>query len=391
MRLDDVKILDLSQLLPGPYATQLLADMGAEIIKIERPDGGDPARRGAIKAEQTGGTFRSVNQGKESVVLDLKTAEGTDAFLRLATDADVVFEQFRPGVVDKLGIGYEDVRSHNPDIVYCSLSGFGGDGPYKARVGHDLNYISIGGLLDMNRRDEDSEPVIPGLPIADMAGGVFAALSITSALAAADRGEYIDLSMLDAVLSLAQPLAHEAFSGSNPRPGETRLTGRYPCYDIYRTADDRHLVLAALEHKFFKNFCNEIGCEHLIDNHLSDDPEIRTYVRDEIQSIIRTDTMESWEEQLGELDVMVAPVRRLEETIAGPHVEERGLISDGEHSRIVNPITRLADSNPPEDSLSDLGEDTVAVLSRNGFDPAEIRGLRAAGTIPDDGRRVDDD
>src|SRR6056297_3088540 len=255
MRLDGIRVLDLSRLLPGPYATQLLADAGAEVIKIEDTDAGDYARvMPPYTDDGVGAIFDAINRGKRSVALDLKSDEGREAFLTLAESADVVFEQFRPGVVDRPGVDYESVRARNENVVYCSLSGFGQTGPHADRVGHDLNYVGMAGLLDMTRADEDSPPQIPGYPVGDMAGGLFAAFSIVGALLSRELGntggEYVDVAMTDVVASFSQSIAYDALAGEEPRPGETALTGDGPWYDIYECADGRYVTIAALEPKF---------------------------------------------------------------------------------------------------------------------------------------------
>jgi crotonobetainyl-CoA:carnitine CoA-transferase CaiB-like acyl-CoA transferase len=206
MDLDGIRVLDLTQLLPGPYGTQLLADMGAEVVKVEPPRG-DPARLVRAQPGWSGYVFSAVNADKKSVALDLKQAAGREAFYDLVGDADVVFEQFRPGVADRLGIDHETLAAHNEEVVYCSLTGYGQAGPYRDRAGHDLNYVGFAGLADMTR-DADGAPTPPGYPIADMTGGLMAVTSILGALLSRELGNTggtrIDLSMTDAVLAYAQ-------------------------------------------------------------------------------------------------------------------------------------------------------------------------------------------
>ena len=240
MQLQDVRVLDLTRLLPGPYATQLLADLGADVIKIEAPDRGDYAREMEPTTDEgVGQIFDAVNRGKRSISLDLTTEADRDRFDSLAATADVVIEGFRPGTAERLGIGHERLRERHPDLIYCSLSGYGGTGPRRDWPGHDLNYIATTGLLDMTRRDTEESPQIPGVPVADMAGGLVATLSILAGLLARSRGDggcYIDASLADAAMSLTAPVAALAFDGV-PRPGATPLTGELPWYDLYETAD----------------------------------------------------------------------------------------------------------------------------------------------------------
>ncbi|UHQ96128.1 CaiB/BaiF CoA transferase family protein [Natrinema halophilum] len=388
MDLSSITVLDLSQLLPGPYGTQLLAEMGADVIKIEQPDGGDYSRYTEPTMDSgQGAVFTAVNRGKESVTLDLKCDEGREAFYRLAAEADVVFEQFRPGVVDRLGVGYEDVSEYNSEIVYCSLSGYGQTGPYRKRVGHDLNYAGFAGLIDMTRADEDERPRLPGYPIGDMAGGTFAALSIVGALLSRELGStggnYIDISMTDAVLSFSQAVGVLAMTGQNPRPGKTHLTGKYPCYDVYETADGRYLTLAALEPKFWATLCDELDKPHLLEKHQSGDEAVRTAVRDELAETFRTKDLAAWEDQLGDVDVMIGRVNTPQEALEDPHLRERDVIKTGGDGpqRIGFPASVQQGLDGGKGPVPDLGEHTDSVFRRFGFDDEEIASLRDAGVV----------
>jgi alpha-methylacyl-CoA racemase len=388
MDLQSITVLDLSRLLPGPYGTQLLAEMGADVIKVEDPNGGDYARYSEPTVQgEYGAMFAAINQGKESITLDLKSDEGREAFLRLAAEADVVFEQFRPGVVDRLGIGYEDVREHNSDVVYCSLSGYGQSGPYSGRVGHDLNYAGFAGLVDMTRTDESERPRIPGYPIGDMAGGVFSALSIVSALLSRELGNtggnYLDVSMTDAVLSFSQSVGSLANAGEDPRPGETDLTGLYPCYDVYETSDGRYLTLAALEPKFWKNLCEAIDKPELVENHQSDDAAVRQAVRDELCEVFQSQSLTEWEDELGEKEVMIGRVNTPREALDGPHLRERDVVDTdtGDFPRIGYPAETRRGLDGATEDAPQLGEHTSEVLRRFGFEQAEIDALFESGAV----------
>ena len=387
MRLDGIRVLDLSRLLPGPYATQLLADAGADVIKIEDTDAGDYARMMPPYTDDgVGGIFDAVNRGKRSVALDLKADEGREAFLRLAETADVVFEQFRPGVVDRLGVDYESVRERTDDVVYCSLSGFGQTGPYADRVGHDLNYVGMAGLLDLTREDADSQPQIPGYPIGDMAGGLFAAFSIVGALLSRELGntggEYVDVAMTDVVASFSHAVATDAFSDDDPRPGETPLTGGAPWYDVYRTADDEFVTLAALEPKFWATFCEAVDREDLVDAHMTEDPAEREALRAELADVFAARSRDEWEDLLGDVEAMVAPVQRLSETLDSEYAAARDLVErDGSNPRVGFPA--LASETPAEtgESLPGHGEHTDPVLEAVGYDPTELDDLRQSDVI----------
>jgi alpha-methylacyl-CoA racemase len=386
MDLSGVTVLDLTRLLPGPYATQLLADLGARVIKVEDPNGGDYARAlGSIAPDGYGSIFSAVNRGKESVALDLKDPDGVGALETLAADADVLIEGFRPGTVDRLGIGYDDIAAVNPEIVYCSLSGYGQTGVFSDRAGHDLNYAGVAGLLDVNRPDETSDPTIPGYPFADMAGGVFAALSVVGALLSRELGnsdgQYLDVSMTDALLSLSQAISAEATYGDGPRPGDTTLTGKFPCYDVYPTADERYVTLAALEPKFWRTLCEELGLEHLIDRHLSDDPSVREAVREELRSAFEDRTQAEWIADLGDEDVMVGPVNTPAEALSEEHVRERGLLVDGDDGpdRVGYPAVASGGLAQQRGPCPEVGEHTRSVLAELGVEQDRIERI-AGGT-----------
>ncbi len=388
MRLDGLRILDLSRLLPGPFATQLLADAGADVIKIEDPERGDYTRYTPPYTDREVGTiFDAVNRGKRSVTIDLKKDTGQEVFMDLVETADVVFEQFRPGVVDRLGVDYESVRKYNPEIIYCSLTGFGQKGPYADRVGHDLNYIGMAGMLDLTRTDEDADPQIPGYPVADMSGGLLAAFSILGAIVSRElgntNGEYVDVSMIDVVTSFSQPVAHEALTGDGPLPGETPLTGAFPWYDVYETANGRYVTIAALEEKFWKAFCEAIGRKDLIDLHQTENPDEREALREELRNIFARKSREEWENELGDVDAMVAPVWTLSETLSSDHVAARELLDrETGTPRVGFPVQT---SEPPKDSGAGVppghGEHTEDVLRSVGFDEAEIQSFRENNVV----------
>jgi len=388
MRLDGVRVLDLSRLLPGPYATQLLADAGADVVKVEDTGAGDYARYGQPETERgVGRIFDAVNRGKRSVAIDLKEERGRDAFHRLATEADVVFETFRPGVTDRLGVGYDDVVEHNPDVIYCSLSGYGAEGPYVDRVGHDLNYVGVAGLLDMTRNGTDEAPRIPGYPIADMAGGLFAAFSIVGALASRELGntggEHIDVAMTDVVASLSQAVSADALAGDDPRPGETPLTGRYPWYAVYGAADGRYLTLAALEEKFWEAFCEAIDREDLVEAHGTEDPAELSALRQEIEELFAERPRDEWLDRLADVDAAVGPVNTPAEMVDDPQLDARGVFrrAEGAPPRVGFPARSSTGSTGPDESLPGHGEHTGELLRKHGYGDDEVEALRDDGVI----------
>lgn len=388
MRLDGVRVLDLSRLLPGPYATQLLADAGADVIKVEDTGAGDYARYGQPETERgVGRLFDAVNRGKRSVAIDLKDDRGRTAFHRLAAEADVVFETFRPGVTDRLGVGYEDVAEQNPDVIYCSLSGYGAEGPYVDRVGHDLNYVGVAGLLDMTRNGESEAPRIPGYPIADMAGGLFAAFSIVGALASRELGntggEQIDVAMTDVVASLSQAVSADALAGEDPRPSDTPLTGRYPWYAVYEAADGRHLTLAALEEKFWVAFCEAVDRDDLIDAHGTEDSAELAALREALDELFAERPRDEWLEMLADVDAAVGPVNTPAEMVEDPQLDARGLFqrAEGAPPRVGFPARTSTESPGPDESIPGHGEHTGELFRQQGYTDDEIDTLREDGVI----------
>lgn len=381
MHLDGIRILDLSQILPGPYATQMLADLGADIVTVEPPGGGDPAREMALSGEHT--LFETVNRGKRSVAIDLKAAEGQELFYALAADADAVLEGFRPGVVDRLGVDYDSLREHNEELVYCSLSGYGQTGPYADRAGHDINYVGLAGLLDVTRADEETTPQVPGYQVADLAGGAVAACSLLAGLvsrALGNGGGYVDVSMTDVVASFSHTLAPEALAGGDPRPGETPLTGACPWYDVYETADGKHVTLGALEPAFWEAFCRDIGREELVDVHGTNDPAEREALRAELAELFSSRSREEWVETLGP-ETATAPVLTPGEALDHPQIADRVVRRPDDAPPRVGLPACGSDLPGSDESLPALGEHTDEVLREAGYDGAEIERLRADGTV----------
>jgi len=267
-------------------------------------------------------------------------------------------------VADRLGVGYEDVNAHSPDVVYCSLTGYGQKGAYRDRVGHDLNYVGTSGLLDMTRPDRDAPPVIPGAPIADMAGGMFATLCILGGLLSRElggSGEYIDVSLTDVSLSLRQVLATGALFGETPAPGETLLTGKQPCYGVYETADGRYVTLAAIEPKFWRELCDALDKPDLADAHMAEDAAIRKAVREKLEGVFASRSAAEWEERLGDRDVMFGFVNTYEEALEQTCLEARNVVGE-ENPRIGSPAQTAGYLAEPDELLPALGEHTDAVL-----------------------------
>ncbi|WP_255149857.1 CaiB/BaiF CoA transferase family protein [Halorarius halobius] len=387
MRLDGVRVLDLTRLLPGPYASQLLADAGADVVKVEDTGTGDYARHMPPTTDAGhGAVFDAVNRGKRSVAIDLKSDDGLEAFYRLVEDADVVFEQFRPGVVDRLGVDYETLREYNDDLVYCSLSGYGQNGPLAEQAGHDLNYIGLAGMLDMTRESDAEAPRMPGYQVADMGGGLFAAFAIVSALASRELGntggEYVDVGMTDVVVSFSQAIASEALTGGDPRPGETPLTGQYPWYDVY-PAKEGYVTLGALEPQFWSAFCEAVGKEEWIGKHMTQDPAELQALREGIGEVFAERTRDEWVEFFDGVDAAVDGVYSPEETMEHPQIEARGYVErpDDGHPRVGFPARGTDIEHGEASSPPDHGADTDAVLREVGFDASEVERLRESGAV----------
>jgi crotonobetainyl-CoA:carnitine CoA-transferase CaiB-like acyl-CoA transferase len=306
-----VRVLDLTRLLPGPVCTLHLADLGADVIKVEDTGSGDYARTLGV-AKGIAPVFLAINRNKRSLRLDLKQAAGVSAFLRLVRDAAVVVESFRPGVVDRLGVGYAACTAANPAIVYCSISGYGQSGPYRELAGHDINYCSVAGLTDQIAT-EGGDPAIPNLQIADILGGaVVPAMGILAALFDAQRtgqGRYVDVAMTEGVLTHnLQALAAVASQGHVYPAGKDFLSGREPCYAVYRCADDRYMAVGALEKKFWDGVCDVLERPDLKAQHWSAGAIDRAATRRALQEIFASRPQAHWIEKFRGADCCVAPV-----------------------------------------------------------------------------------
>jgi crotonobetainyl-CoA:carnitine CoA-transferase CaiB-like acyl-CoA transferase len=382
--LDGIMVLDLTRLLPGAYATMMLGDFGADVIKIEEPGRGDPARR------MSGGAyFFATNRNKRSVTIDLKAEAGRGIFLRLVEKADVVVEGFRPGVMARLGLDYERLREVNPRIVYCAITGYGQDGPYRELAGHDLNYIAVAGVLGVNG-ERGRPPSIPGVQLADLAGGSLQAVTgILLALAARARtgeGQLVDVSMTDGAFALmAIPLAGYFATGRIAARGDELLSGRYACYNVYETKDGSYLALGALEEKFWANACRALGRDDLTPLQFIEG-EPQREVKESLGAIFRERTREEWMSHFEGIDTCLRPVNDVAEAVADPQVSARGLIAEvadpegGLRRRQVAPFIRLSGTpgevrTPPPR----LGEHTREVLEMLGYRPAEIEELAGHG------------
>jgi crotonobetainyl-CoA:carnitine CoA-transferase CaiB-like acyl-CoA transferase len=381
--LQGVRVLDLSRLLPGPFATMILSDLGADVIKIEDTGAGDYLRDLPPRVGGVGARFAVINRDKRSIAIDLKQKAGKDVFRRLCAGADVVLETFRPGVMDRLGLGYAELAVWNPRIILCSISGFGQTGPYRDRAGHDLGYIALAGVLAL-MGEQGGAPQEPGVQIADVGGGaLWAAIAILGALYERTRtgkGQELDISMTDGTLAFATADLAALFGGaSTPRRGAELLSGAWANYAVYETSDGKHLAVGALEPKFWLAFNQAIGRAGDIAE-LSGAPAEQERVRGEVAAILRTRTRAEWEPVFARVDACVEPVLELDELPAHPvHVARQNFFAiPGTDVRQVRTPVGLpcAHGAPPRQ-----GEHTRVILSELGMSDAEIDALAQAGVV----------
>lgn len=329
-----VKVLDLTRLLPGGYCTLLLADLGAEVLKVEEPGRGDYIRWMPPLVGGVGAGHLALNRNKHSLTLNLKAEEGRRIFHRLAEGADVVVEGFRPGVAARLAIDYDRLEALNPRLVYCSISGYGQTGPYKDLVGHDVNYIGIGGVLSLTG-PQNQPPAVPGVQIADVGGGgLMAAVGILAALLArgrTGRGDYVDVAMLDGVVSWLSIHAQAYFvEGRSPKRGNARLTGGYACYNVYETSDGKYLTIGALEEHFWRNLCLKLGREDFVKDQFTPGERQREMIA-HLRKVFREKSRDEWFNALRDAEVCCGPVNELDEVFRDPQVLHRSMVRELDH------------------------------------------------------------
>jgi crotonobetainyl-CoA:carnitine CoA-transferase CaiB-like acyl-CoA transferase len=367
MKLEGLRVIDLSSFLPGPYLTMTLADHGAEVIKVEQPGEGDPGRQIGLSDGPTTIFFRNLNRGKKSVVLDLKATEQRDLVLELCETADVFVETFRPGVADRLGVGYAAVSARNPRIVYCSISAFGHDSPYRDRPAHDLALEAMSGVLSMTLGSDD-KPVIPGIAIADQLSALQGLAGILMALLRREttgRGDYIDIAMHHATLAACANIVGPVMAeGRQPIAKQERSTGGAAFYQIYETRDGRNIVLAGQEAKFTRNLLNALERPDLIPPCLAGPGPHQRPVIEFLQKTFGEMSAEEAANFLSGLDVCFGPVNTLPEAFADANVKMRGMILRDDLGRShIAPVIPFRDE-PAAPSLyaPALGEHTEAVL-----------------------------
>jgi crotonobetainyl-CoA:carnitine CoA-transferase CaiB-like acyl-CoA transferase len=395
--LTGIKLIDLTKLAPGPHCTMILGDLGADIIKVEEP--GAPTGRRADQAGATGKVKRVVGFGavptnalarnKKSIGINLKSDVGKEIYLKLVQDADVIVEEFRPGVAKRLGIDYETLSASNPKLVYCAVTGFGQTGPFKNYVGHDLNYIATSGALSMIGR-KDQPPSIPLNLLADYAGGgMHAAIGVLAALLArhqTGRGQYVDIAMLDGtMLLIAQALSTYFTNEKIPRRGYTSMDGAAPYYNLYETKDGKIITIGSVEPWFYANLCRAIGCEEYItdqNNHSK-----WTEMLERFAAVFKTRTRDEWYDYLTQWDICVGKMLTLDELEHDPQIRARNMIVEvetptGEKVKQVGISVKLSDTPGSIRSLaSKLGQHTDEVLGGLGYAQSDIDRWRESGAI----------
>jgi alpha-methylacyl-CoA racemase len=382
-----VRVLDLTRLLPGPFATWILADLGADVVKVEDARGGDWLRwLPPLRGEQSD-AYHALNRGKRSLALDLRRPEGAAVLRRLAARADAVVESFRPGVMDRLGVGLDALRAANPRVVLCSISGYGQDGPYADRAGHDLDYCALAGVLAANGPPDRPLPL--GVQVADVAGGAWPAvagmLAAILRARATGQGAHVDVSMTEGALAMMALMSGIAEGRERPiARGAELLNGGAACYGVYRTKDGRFVALGALEPKFFETFCAAVGRPELAERQLERDcagPRV------ELEAIFASRTRDEWEAFAAEHDACVAPVLEGDEPRGDPQLRARGAFvevpapREGRSIRaIASPVRVRGEPAVPRPAPS-LGEHGDEILREAGFRADEIAALRAAGVL----------
>ncbi|MET0402120.1 MAG: CaiB/BaiF CoA-transferase family protein, partial [Cystobacter sp.] len=370
-------------LLPGPYATLVLADLGATVDRVEDPAGGDPLRHTPPLSDSgESAMFYGLNRNKRSLVLDLKSPGGREAFSRLVRGYDVLVESFRPGVMDRLGLGWDTLRALHPRLIYCAISGYGQTGPDRLRAGHDLDYVARAGVLGYGGQDGGA-PAFPGVQMGDIGGGsLFALVGVLAALHERERtgqGRFVDVSMTDGALAfLHMHLAARLFLGEQAPPlrrGAEVLNGGFAGYGLYRTADGRHLAVGALEPRFFSSLCDALGRPDLLaDGYSPGEPAAR--VKAELERLFAEHPLAHWMERFAGRDVCVEPVLEGDEVLADAQLRARGLFVRSEDTQrgreVTHLLTPLRLGDTPLRPPPSLGQHSRAILAEAGFSTEDI-------------------
>lgn len=386
MKLDGIKVLDLSLFLPGPMMTLMMADHGAEVIKIEPLGEGEPTRHIGYRKNGESVWFRNTHRGKKSIQLNLKADKGREIFFKLAQEADVIVEAFRPGVVQRLGVDYEAVRCVNPQAVYCSISAFGQTGAYVKRPAHDIAVQAMAGVVALNE-GHDGKPAMPHMPVADALASLTALSGVLMALLRAretGQGDYLDIAMLDSVLAWTPNVTGRIFATGNPHiPKQERSWGGNAMYNLYECADGRWLCLGGSEVKFAKNLLDAFNRLDLLEYAKMDPGEGQEPLREFLRDQFKTKPLAHWLDWLEDIDVAFAPVKDLKEGFDDQHVYDRSMLRlDEEGNEIVGTPIQFSDEGARLDpAIPSPGGDTEELLVDLGYSAEEIIKLRADDVI----------
>ena len=386
--LQGVRVLDFSTLLPGPYATQLLADMGADVLRVEAPNRPDLLKLMPPMAGKVSAAHATINRNKRSLALDLKKPEAKEIIERLLADYDVVVEQFRPGVMARLGLDYESLKAIKPSLIYCSITGYGQTGPYKDRAGHDINYLALSGLASYSGR-KNTGPVLSATQVADIAGGSHhAVMSILAALYArsnSGEGAYLDVSMADAALTLNTMFGAGALaSGRDPMLGAEMLNGGL-FYDYYETSDEQYVSVGSLEPNFAMALLQALGLPDWLNKIADQRPETQSALRAAIATKFKAEDYAHWVKAFASLDACVEPVLSVNQAVEHPQFKAREMLLDAELES-GEKVRQIASALPFERRESvtagvSLGAQTIEVLNNLGYSAEQIENLKQSGCI----------
>jgi alpha-methylacyl-CoA racemase len=382
--LDGVRVLDLTRLLPGPIASLVLADLGATVDKLEDPNGGDYARVSGPPIAGQSALFHALNRGKRSIILDLKNPAGVEALRQLVPHYDVLFEQFRPGVLERLGVGHQTLLEINPRLIVCALTGYGQSGPLRNRAGHDLNYLARAGLLGI-QGPASGLPQIPGFQLADVSGGLWSVIAILAALRERERtqhGSILDIAMLDSVIAFAAPTFARLLGNETLERGAEMLTGGIAPYAVYATKDGQAMTLAALEPKFLERFCKSHAIEYDLMLLLTPGAH-QAELKESFAGVLRSKTRAEWQAWNEEHDCCLEPVLSPQELLQDPQLQARGVfVSVPAGSETVGEFrTPVTPRELPIQPAPRAGEHTREILRDAGFTEAQIDMLRSLGAV----------
>ena len=386
MKLEGVKVLELALFLPGPHLAMMMADHGADVIKIEPYPDGEPARAHGLRKAGMSVWFRNTHRGKRSLRLNLKDPRGREVFMRLAESADVIVESFRPGVVERLGVGYAEVAKRAPQAIYCSISAFGQTGAYRDKPAHDLAMEAMAGLISVTL-GQDNQPAMPGIPAADMAGSLMALSGILMALLRqrqTGRGDYLDISMHDSLLAWTPNVMGPIFAENRAAiPKHERTWGGAAFYNIYATREGAHIVLGGVEHKFAENFLNKAGRADLIPLCHQPPGPVQDPVKSFIREFFGARTLAESLEWLSTIDVCYAPVRTLKEGVFDPNTAARGMLlrDDQGLEHLGVPIKFSDEPARPVLRAPELGEHSTEILAGLGYSSADIERYANEGVV----------